>query len=371
MVEIQKLFGVLPGCSVNWMLLQSEVYLKPSEQLLSELSQLPAGTRVGIEEFEPSERAKLDDLVIDGLPCMPDEGSTRYWQRVAEQCRQSRLEIVHLDDPITWVDAARQEVQVHQLNEKINRRRSAQEFDALSAQMYACGVEQQYISWIRRERAIFEKIKAAQPAVVVLSDGFADDLVIRPTDGISVLSYAKEEAPNMQVLRREMGFIHSDLERYTVKAVAEQLSSRIGPNTLVQNAQPQAAVVPEREALERRYRAVKTGRITDRKPDFIGTWATDIPARGLFELFIVGRAGTHFVGTIEDTIGSATFHGRIDENNINFTKVYDAATHSIRGPMPPCKGEVAYTARKSNGKYEGTFHHPTASGSFEMAEFKG
>lgn len=367
MVDVKKLYGVLTGFTARFLIVESEVYLKPSREMLGELAELPAGTKVGIEDFEPDDKRKLDDLVIDDARVIVNEATQKYWNEVEEHCKKHRLEVVCLDDATIWAEAAKAGLEAHRLSRQFGKAMGARLVE-LQRTAYAQEVIQEYLHGIGREEAIIRKIKSRQPEVVLVSAGFADDLAARPSHGINFAAYAQEQGPKMDNLTQDMRFVMSEMMS---RAEAEDFLNRnVEPNTLVQNSSPDPATAAEREALERRYRAVKTGRITDRKPDFIGTWELLVPARGLFELFVTGRAGKSIVGTIEDTIGPATFTGTMDENGIRFTKTYAEHTYQIRGPIPPCKGEIAYSAEKTGNKLEGLFDHPDARGRFEMAEFK-
>ncbi len=78
--------------------------------------------------------------------------------------------------------------------------------------------------------------------------------------------------------------------------------------------------------LERCYHALKKGRITDGKPDYIGTWDLDFEHKGLFEIYVTKSSptedGMNIEGIIEDCFGTAEFTGKIEPKGITFVKKY-------------------------------------------------
>lgn len=95
------------------------------------------------------------------------------------------------------------------------------------------------------------------------------------------------------------------------KALQKQMSEKINET-------------PDEINIERRYKSVKEGRITDGSPNYIGTWDLKVEPRGLFEFYLDGGVGEDgkIKGTIEDCFGTATFSGEINSGKISFTKVY-------------------------------------------------
>jgi hypothetical protein len=66
---------------------------------------------------------------------------------------------------------------------------------------------------------------------------------------------------------------------------------------------------------------METGRLDDKKPDFVGTWNIDNPMKGYFEMY-VNRNGKSISGEIIDCLGDATFEGEIGTRDIRFIKKY-------------------------------------------------
>jgi hypothetical protein len=136
---------------------------------------------------------------------------------------------------------------------------------------------------------------------------------------------------------------------------------------------PDKTNVPlDRVMLERSYKAVREGRVTDDKPDYIGTWETALEHKGLFEVFVKERIAdnciTRIRGTIEDCIGTAGFEGFIDGNKLLFTKRYTNALPNA------AKGEINYNGLRhgpqKDGLYVGSYDAMGCRGDFWMKPFK-
>ena len=61
--------------------------------------------------------------------------------------------------------------------------------------------------------------------------------------------------------------------------------------------------------------------MSERTPDYIGTWNLVIPAQGLFEVYLDKKNGG-MTGRIEDTLGTAIFTGVISKKTATFMKKY-------------------------------------------------
>ena len=315
-VEVEKLYGIVHGAHVELLWTGSEVYLKPACEILDELSHLPRGTRVGIEASSPEELKKLENLVIDGVKTNPG-GIGQYWEQIKECCQKSQLDVIFLEDDIAaYKECARLQIRAAKLDKQLRKIKNPDKISTYKQEKYALKTEWEFSHIIKREKYLLQRIKKTKPQIVLLGRGHTDYLRAKPdiTEklGIKFKAYAAEETPDLQALRGDLLFCMSEEMPSNSGSTAEFLSRHIPPNPFVQDpAFDRCTVLAERDSLERRYNAVKTGRITngERKPDYIGAWQLDIPARGLFELFIYERDDNHVSGLIEDTLGMATFTG--------------------------------------------------------------
>jgi hypothetical protein len=111
---------------------------------------------------------------------------------------------------------------------------------------------------------------------------------------------------------------------------------------------------PDEIFMERAYKAVKEGRVTDGNPNYIGTWELTQEPRGLFEVYLEGGVEEDggIKGTIEDCFGTATFSGRIARGQISFTKIYKKVYDSRINP----EIHILYEGHfQENGNYEGFY----------------
>jgi len=177
--------------------------------------------------------------------------------------------------------------------------------------------------------------------------------------GINVQSYAIEDAPELEEAYDLTQSILTYNDGKCFDSDVKFVEERIPRNKFYRNPLIDGEIIAEHESIERKYRAIKEGRITDRIPDFIGTWNTEFPAEGLFEFFIMQREGNIINGTIEDVLGTATLQGTIDNSTIEFRKEYsslpikngrDACPIFYRGLMinDEVKGSWSYSFNRSD-----------------------
>ena len=95
----------------------------------------------------------------------------------------------------------------------------------------------------------------------------------------------------------------------------------------------------------------------DPEADFIGTWSVSNPSSGAYAMYVTEKIaslkGFDVKGYMWDTLGFATFTGKIDSNRFEFIKVYDDDAVDEGG----LKGEVKYSLKIGNepGKFEGEY----------------
>lgn len=105
-----KLVSVIHGCTVHSLFGKQELSCSPSLELVSFLSDLPKGTRVGIEETSPEEWRDVEKhmrhLAKTRLPkksrAVYLEEPREYWKDLAKECSGLGLETVYLENKDAW-----------------------------------------------------------------------------------------------------------------------------------------------------------------------------------------------------------------------------------------------------------------------------
>jgi hypothetical protein len=301
----------------------SELFACPSEGLISDISLMPKGSRIGLET--------LPDRAIGFPEEVKESESTRvYWNLVLHYCNRAGLEIVYLDDP----DLIRKQFRHHFREIKV--RRASKTLTARNL-AYRIKTKAEYILAIEREAKILENIRNGNLAATVVGGVHSDYF------------FAENLLAPEQYDREVKGFVKNRLIR-NADQCAEGLAE-------IEKS------LAEREAIIIRRRAAITGRITDGKPDYIGTWSIEIPTLGLFEMYVDQRKGANFSGTIVDVNGSAVFAGQQTPEAVRFRKVYDSRAVVAGG----CESPLDYEGQRRNGRYEGQY----GPGYFWMREFDG
>lgn len=311
---------------------ESRVY--PSPGLVKEILSYPSGTKVGLEYSPKFNRPFLIDKQKGAV--LPEQRF--YWQCLRNVCESAGHKIVYLENFPTYDEYLRKAIELDAVVRKLMQDSPEAEKRNLLPLAYKLQVEVGYTFIVKRESAILETIKTNKPSVVILGKNHTDYLTQNLQElasrNIIIKKYQTESIDPIDDL--------SDLHP-RVRAAVAQLDETVTPNP---------NVLIKRTCLERNYKAVTEGRVTEGTPNFIGTWDTSIPARGLFEIYCQ-RDGNTFMGTIEDCLGSAIFNGSLDENQVSFTKFYD----------PFCSSDEAF---KNAISYHGTRIGNTYKGEFEF-----
>ncbi len=361
-VQVERLFGVIESLSISLGPFGTSVALKPSKELLGEIKKLPKGTKIGIERFSPQEKKKLDRFRVRGVRVEPSGASKEYWGEIEEACRLNRLDITYLDDVELWKDFARYNVRA--TAERLGSLRDSTEKSL--RRNYAYGTEGNYIYVCGRELPFLERIRKSGVRIAIIGRGHSEYFWNNPefplTYGVKFKSYGAESSPDPNHLRGKFEELIS-YEGATEKEVSEALRKELPQNQLEYNPKIDQQILWEHISAERRYRALKENRVTNEKePDFIGTWDTAIPAKGLFEMFVSETNGQSITGTIEDTLGTSTFDGVLKGEIFTFDKEYDEEAH-LQGTLT---GKISYQSVRDGNKFKGKFEHEKRKRDFEI-----
>ncbi len=298
---IERLYGVEHSLEAPWIFAgEGQIPASPSWELISYLESSPQGTKVAIEYTPKFNRPFYVDETLALVP----RPQRRYWQEIIQTCRRAELDIVYLEDFPTFLELSRKRLQAEEILSEAQEAEPERKLE-LNRSLYRLDVETEYLYLFQRERTFLERIQASQPRIVIMGQGHTDFLIANRQEfssrSIAVASYQKE------ALSRPPSFIYN-LDRHVY-------------GVLLEDSSPDPQVLIERNCLERRMRAVTEDRVTSGSPDFIGTWDVEIPARGLFEVYLDS-------GTIEDCLGTAEFVGNIGPDSVDFTKGYVPGQYS-------------------------------------------
>ena len=351
---------------------------KPSIGLLEELAALPRGSHVGIEFPEECVRRDpfsqgmhyfLDETIgVDGKRLRLDKPTVEYWNAIVRLCHERGLIAVFVDAGVLIAEHARRMLTQKRLKRELEKFRMIepngtlfpdffdQERNRRLQELHALSVQAEHLYVVGREEHIVAR--AARDTLDALLIGRAHTEIIlaeRPrfaAQGFIFEDYAAEE-----------------VEEYVLLLpLGEFAPSRRRPE-LLQNPPFTHSIVVARHTLLRQHRAVLEGRVTDGSPDFVGTWDTKIPARGLFELYIEQPGGHVVHGRIEDTFGTAhMINGHFGVDTIRFEKVYCSDTVPAEAQVP--ESPIFYQAERKNGSYEGKFTNPISRGRFWMKKLR-
>lgn len=359
MAGVEKLYGVIHGVGLEIAgaaipeNLVAPTLVGPSKALMEDILTLPPGATVGIESC-PELQGPLE---FQGQTIDFDSGGKFYWNRIRRLCQRRGLNVEYLEDFETYKRYLEKSLQAQALDRALARefrRGNGSEIDQILQDRYKAQVEAEHIHAFDREDKFLERLREVQPAIVVLGRWHADPLRQDPRilrdRGIAVGEYRTE-----RVYRPHWSW-----------SVPEKRYERA---SLDYDFQPNNEVMLDRELIQRRYRAVTRGRVmgSRRKPDFIGTWDTQIPARGLFEVYL-DKDGWH--GRVEDCLGTASFDGRITRDGewFGFLKKYIPDKSSRNAVTTAVMYKGGFVGDEAVGQYES---NGVVGGNFRVREFNG
>lgn len=347
MASVDRLYGVAHGGEIVEQRLFSsrnlgDVLVAPSRELMLDLLNLPKGTTVGVE-YTPEIATGLD---VNGEHVVFTESSSFYWQRILRLAKKNTLNVAFLDNPDLYQKYLEQRADERRLSNKLDRKLSDKTHLETLRTRHKAEIEAQYTFEIEREDAMVEKILETSPTVVILGRAHADNIMQRlellKKKGIDIHLYLAESPDEEEDPWSEISLPY--------------LRSFIDPWY-----RPHVDRLIERTTLERKHRAVTSGRVTDGEPPaFIGTWDPLIPAKGLFEIF-----PQHEVGIV-DVYGDAIFQGTITPDGSDFMKSYITAQS-----MPNViTGNMRYfSGSEENGVFSGYIDTGRVGIPFQMARY--
>ncbi len=322
------LYGVIHGGRWNDFLTGSngEIEIFPTAELITDLSRFPRGTRVGLESMSKEDWEDVRAHIV-ALPFNPPEprfedrrfvpqpfyreGAFGYWDKLVDVCTGSGFDVVFLDDKNLWfkynkaiVQIAENEVRRSNLlvkekgesDEYYDRKRIGFNLDRCKEEISARRIHE-----IDRDTQLLQAIKSLKVDVAFVGLGHSDywmanPLITSSKFGLNFEGYSTE-VPRMDAHKWEGLIIFN------------------------KDTEPNLRNAFIRDSLERAIRLVETGKLTERKPTFVGTWDIHNPLEGYFEMF-VEKDGGIISGEIVDCLGDANFEGKIPDGTIRFVKRY-------------------------------------------------
>lgn len=315
-----------------------EIKVLPSAGLLEDLKKFPKGTKVGIESLEKKDLDEVEKhlLTLPFNPPLPrfsedtflrpyyGQGSHDYWEVLRKNCLEQGFKIVFLDQKEKWFkynkaliknvenEARRINLSVLEKGEtKGNYHRKIIEFNL---ERYKEELLLKKIHEIERDKGLLHSIKSSKVEVAVVGEGHSSYWMANPEKIFS-----------------DFGI---KFESYSTECLGEPVI--LGETIFNKNSKFNAQISFERRNLERGLKLLEDGRLSDRAPDFIGTWDIHNPLRGYFEMF-VDRNGEKIKGEIVDCLGDADFEGEESRGEMRFVKQYRAIK-----PFDKVPGRVLY-----------------------------
>jgi len=118
-----RLFGAIHGgYAIDLLFRRREIKLEPTIGLEEQLKQIPAGSKVGIENLSPEDWSEVKDnlrtLCWDNGLNIEYQSSNVYWNRIAQICRSCDYDILWLEDKENWFSYNKAFIEVGKIKEK-------------------------------------------------------------------------------------------------------------------------------------------------------------------------------------------------------------------------------------------------------------
>jgi len=332
-----------------------EMNISPTRELVADLSRFPRGTRVGLE-FMSEQYWREVQLHLLTLPFNPpdprfedQEFASRpsyaadkayYWDILQKVCSGLGLDVVFLEDKNLWLEYNKVLIRsaengARRSNLFVKEKGESDEHYERKSIVFSLERHEEVISArkiheIDRDNQLLKAVKSLGVDVVFVGIGHSDYWMA-----------------NHRSIQSNFGL---NFEGYSAEVPKMDVRPWDGLTVFVKNAQPNLRNAFIRASLERAIRLLETGRLSDRKPDFIGTWDVDNPLGGYFEMFVT-RNGKAIHGEIVDCLGDADFEGEVKNREMRFVKKYRQDRCSEGASLK----EIAYRGIVRNGDIIGYF----------------
>jgi hypothetical protein len=315
----------------------------PPEELINKLSELPAGTKVGVEcppSLTSARSYEGDELTyFSGREVM-------YWNYLVAECQRLGLTVFYLDD-----------LELHQRIVRLERIAAITNEDLHPADYVRHPKPHSPTrEWQLRRRAYNAQILAQSTKYIERAQAVYRNQKIFGTH-TSVMGRDMENMTEVLMLE-EMGYLGTD-----------QNSSLYLMNVAPPHFEPSSIDLAalKKRLLLRRTNAIRAAQlIPSRRPDFIGVFQHAhlyTPEEGLFEIYL--REGITISGFGIDTFGDSLVSGTVGEHHIEFEKQY-LNGRSAGGAA----GTLRYNGTFKNDIYQGEWTTSGTRGEFVLVPYQ-
>lgn len=357
-----KLFGIIESVAIP-VFSHRPIQIQHPE-LFEHLKQYNTPVSVGLELVSKEKETTIKPITFV---------SPEIYHTLLEFFEKRGNKIIFLESYESYHKVAALAKKINELEKALRRKRNNAKIQEVKLDLDKTEIEYTYIAELEKEKYFLENIVKNKPDLVFLGAAHAarfykNQEQLRQKYGITINEYWEEAFAN-KLTQDDILFAMSTSSEHI--SMDDHLDNKAIAKLQRIESPEQAIDVPEDTFIERMYKAVVHGRVTDGNPDFIGTWDEKLEHRGLFELYITKKDEDDQVqGTIEDCLGSATFEGWITKREASFTQNYTKAIPQA------AKGEIVYSGFSDDAQnYAGDFkvYEPergSYTGSFRMKRLK-
>lgn len=351
-----KLFGLQESVTIEWAYpMRIPV---PQYPLFKKLENYDSSLSVGLEPAFRGKKLRIPPITFENQKVFLD---------LFKWFKSKGNKIIFLESKEYLFKVAELAKKIPELEKELGKKGlDEQTKKSLMIELDKSAIESNYMNWIGKEENILQNIIKHKPNLVFLGDGHASIFYKDgkfEKHGIKIEEYWKEEyikkITEENIWRAaSLSDRHLSMESILEDEMEIELRKIESPEQIPNN------LYPERTWVERLYKAVKEGRVTDGKCDYIGTWDLYLEHRGLFEVYIEYREGNVIKGKIFDCLGDAVFSGTIEGDKIILIKEYTMTYGNA------AKGKIFYEGVLQGEEYVGSLEYNGPEAGFKMKKFK-
>jgi hypothetical protein len=313
---------------------KEDISVLPSELLKQKIKDLPTGSKVAIEITQ--------EIIDNPEKYNLTKAAVVYWELIIEHCHSLGHEIIFIGDQQILSETMEAEEEINNyyqsqdaLDPSLDKERQLAVKNILAQRAITA-----YFYYVERENRILLNIVESDPEMVIVGKDIVRHLErseFRRRIEVDSYTIGREDYPvdedgNVDDSTEELMIWDSEKDAIVLADQEEK----------------------KRQIITRKYNAYTTGRIhPDKVCDWIGSWSTEAPHEGLFEVYIqqASKDGKEVSGIIDDINGPAFFYGGVIGNRLYFTKYYIPEVVLIENYI---KDEIQYTAGLGeDGNYYG------------------
>lgn len=332
--------------------------LPPSEAFISHIKALRRGTTIALTTINPN---ALQNIVISSSSKFKSyellQTETEYFAHIAKACQVCGHRIIYITQPNDVVNILRVESKINGIIEEIKHVSNFKEMQTRREALYASQMYFAYLMFYAPFVKAIAEISRIQPDILITNVYTADNLWAMSTQNSTALATLSIASYSLDIQEKYYplgGIYFSKISQNTFMALHGHIDKERINNSVL-----------NLDYIGRYYKLSIEGKLTNNKPDYLGTLTFATPQSGFFELYInattqLPNGERVFGGRIEAVTGSSSVNGILSKEQIWFTTKIILPPYFSNNEKTfeiKCKGVAVQGMFMGNWNIEGRFLH--------------